>query len=271
MATITTTDQDGVRTLCFDRPAKLNGWTFEMMQSLSNNLRQAASDDSIQVVILTGSDPYYCAGVNLAGSLKLRHPKKLKSDIVAHNQELFEQFLKFPKPILAAVNGPAIGAAVTSATLCDAIIASEKATFSTPFARLGVAREGCSSVLFAELMGEENAERMLGSQGWVPTGQEALEAGLVQWCVSHEKLLQEAQKIASDWAESSRPRTLRGSRSLNELMSVNARESIEVADSFLDEPFLMGQFRFLWNKKKKGPALMFFALGVTNRLWRKLL
>ena len=93
MSVITSKDQDGVRTLCFNRPAKLNGWTFEMMRSMREHLANASSDEAVQVVVLTGADPYYCAGVNLAGSMKLSHPKKLKSDIVAHNQELFEQFL----------------------------------------------------------------------------------------------------------------------------------------------------------------------------------
>ena len=86
----------------------------------------------------------------------------------------------FEKPIVAAVNGPAIGAVVTSATLCDAIVASDKATFSTPFAKLGVPPEGCSSVQFERLMGPDNAARMLFEEGWRPTAAEALEAGLVQ-------------------------------------------------------------------------------------------
>ena len=89
-----------------------------------------------------------------------------------NNQALFNLFLDFPKPILIAVNGPALGASVTSATLCDGIIASDKATFSTPFAALGVTPEGCSSVQFARLMGEENAERMLGREGWRPGAEE---------------------------------------------------------------------------------------------------
>ena len=68
-------------------------------------------------------------------------PRTLFNDIVARNQALFDMFLDFPKPIIAAVNGPAIGASVTSATLCDAIVASEKATFNTPFAALAVPAE----------------------------------------------------------------------------------------------------------------------------------
>ena len=85
---------------------------------------------------------------------------------------LFDAIIEFPKPIVAAVNGPAIGASVTTATLMDDIVATEEATFSLPFAKLGVPPEGCSSVTFKELLGERNAERMLGLENWAPTARE---------------------------------------------------------------------------------------------------
>ena len=170
-----------------------------------------------------------------------------------------------------AVNGPAIGASVTSATLCDGIIASDRATFSTPFAKLGVAKEGCSSVLFEQILGAENAERMLGKEGWVPTGSEALEVGLAQWVAPHQNLLNEAQRVAEEWAESGATRTFRGSSSLEELKTVNAKESVDVANSFLSAPFLDAQSRFLWSRKKRVPALMFGLLRYTRPLWSRLL
>ena len=89
-----------------------------------------------------------------------------------------------------AANGPAVGGVVTSAALCDAVVASETATFSTPFAALGLAPEGCSSVHFERVMGgsRERAERMLGPEGWRPTAREAREAGLVTEVVPHDKV-----------------------------------------------------------------------------------
>ena len=70
------------------------------------------------------------------------HPQKLHDFIHDNNAAIFNAFIDFPKPVMVAANGPAIGACVTSATLCDAIIASEKATFTTPFARLGKGPSG---------------------------------------------------------------------------------------------------------------------------------
>jgi len=263
--------RDGVTTLTMNAPARLNGWTMEMMNALKETFRVAARDEDTSVLVLTGADPYYCAGVNLAATLRLGHPRKLHAMIVEHNQALFETFLDFPKPVLIAVNGPAIGASVTSATLCDGIIASEKATFSTPFTALGVPPEGCSSVHFARLMGQATAERMLGKEGWKPTAAEALRAGLIQWVAPHDKLMEEARRIAQEWVASSATRKFRGGSEREELKTVNARESQALADAFLSPPFIRAQFNFLRSKKKWGPAFMFLTLLITRPLWSRFL
>ena len=263
--------QDGVTTLTMNTPERLNGWTMEMMDALKEGFRVAAGDDETSVLVLTGADPYYCAGVNLSAVLRPRHPRKLHATIVELNRALFNAFLDFPKPVLVAVNGPAIGASVTSATLCDGIIASEKATFSTPFKALGVTPEGCSSVHFARIMGQANADRMLGKEGWRPTGEEALEAGLIQWVAPHEKLGGEAHRIAQEWIASGAKRGFRGGSERDELKAVNARESVALADAFLSAPFIKAQFQFLWSKKKWGPAGMFLAMLITRPLWSRLL
>jgi enoyl-CoA hydratase/carnithine racemase len=242
-----------------------------MMDALREGFSAAADDNGTRVLVLTGADPYYCAGVNLSATLRLGHPRKLRAMIVEHNQALFDMFLDFPKPILVAVNGPAIGASVTSATLCDGIIASDKATFSTPFAALGVPPEGCSSVHFERIMGQASAERMLGPEGWRPTAEEAHDAGLIQWVVAHDKLGEEAHRIAQDWVASGATRGFRGGSERDELKAVNASESVALADAFLGAPFIKAQFKFLWSKKKWGPAAMFLAMLITRPLWSRLL
>ena len=251
--------REGVTTLTMNTPARLNGWTQQMMDALKVCLSAAAHDDETRVLVLTGADPYYCAGVNLAGTLRLGHPRKLHALIVENNQALFNLFLDFPKPMLIAVNGPAIGASVTSATLCDGIIASDKATFSTPF------------VQFARLMGEENAERMLGREGWRPSAEEALDAGLIQWVVPHDQLADEAHRIAREWINTVAQRHFRGGSGRDELKAVNARESVDLADAFLSAPFIKAQFKFLSSKKKWGPAAMFLAMLVSRPVWSRLL
>lgn len=261
----------GVTTLTMNMPKRLNGWTASMMTALRGAMERAASDDATQAIILTGADPYYCAGVNLGAAFKPAHPKTLHAFIATENERLFNLFLDFPKPILVAVNGPALGASVTSAALCDGIIASSKATFSTPFAALAAVPEGCSSVMFPRLMGEETAQRMLGDEGWKPTGAEAKEAGLVNWVVPHESLMTEAMAIAKGWVEEGRGRIFRGGATLEELKAVNAKESIALASAFLHPRFLEGRFRFFWGKKKRKTAMMFLALRATHPIWGLML
>jgi len=268
---ILTQKREGVTTLTMNTPARLNGWTRQMMDALREGMSSAAADDETRVLVLTGADPYFCAGVNLAGTLSMGHPRKMHALIVENNEALFNLFLDFPKPMLIAVNGPAIGASVTSATLCDGIIASEKATFSTPFAALGVTPEGCSSVHFARLMGEKNAERMLGREGWRPSAEEALDAGLIQWVVPHDQLADEANRIAREWINEGAQRSFRGGSERDELKAVNATESVDLADAFLGAPFIKAQYKFLSSKKKWGPAAMFLAMLISRPVWSRFL
>lgn len=119
-----------------------------MMEALFAELQAAESDDGVAAAIITGTDPYYCAGVELSAVLKPMHPRKLHELIRKHNQQVrlgdgegrecassttqrtpclfacsqvFDAFLDFEKPLFAAVNGPAIGASVTSSTLTDQV------------------------------------------------------------------------------------------------------------------------------------------------------
>lgn len=260
-----------VRTLTMNNPRRLNGWTLAMRQALGEALDAAAKDDDVQAVVLTGTGRYYSAGADLSGSFRMHHPRALRELIVESNYELFDVFIRVPKPILIAVNGTALGAPVTTAVLCDAVIAAEQATFSTPFARLGVPAEGCSSVLFPRLFGPQTADRILGEEGWKPTAAEALEIGLIEAVVPAEQLMQEAQRQAEAWVAEGRKRTYPGGATRQELEKINARESQEVADAFLSKPFLMNQYRFLKSKKKTGPAITFLALALTRPLWGRLL
>lgn len=267
---ILTSTTNSVTTLTMNDPKKLNGWTGEMMTTLRQRFKQYAKEDGTKVLILTGKDPYYCAGVNLSATMKPMHPKKLHSLIVENNRALFDEFLDFPKPILIAANGPAIGACVTSATLCDGIIASEKATFNVPFATLGIPPEGCSSIHFERMMGADVARRLL-DEGWKPTGSEAAEVGMVTEVVPHNKLMERAQEVAEKWAKEGRKRTIPGGGDVAEYKAVNLEESIKLADAFLSVPFLNAQYKFLKTKGKTANATVFWLLKSTRPLWSKLL
>ena len=99
---------------------------------------------------------------------------------------MFDSFITFGKPIVAAVNGPAFGGGVTQATLCDSVVSSRHATYSLPFSQWRVSPEGCSSVHVARVVGIVEARRMLAG-GWIPDADEAKLIGLVAE-VSHASI-----------------------------------------------------------------------------------
>ena len=260
-----------VLTLRFNNPRRLNGWTLPMKKALEAALRDASTNDDVAAVVLTGTGEYYSAGVDLGGAMRPMHPRALHSAIERANYELFDAFIQFPKPIIAAVNGHAIGAPVTTATLCDRIIASEDASFRTPFARFGLPPEGCSSVLFPRLMGQQTAERLLGEEGWRPSASEALSIGLIDEVVAPHALVPTAQAQAKAWVVAGQSRTFKKGATQEELVAANRAESRGVADALLSSKFFMSQFRFMASKKKTGMALTFLGLWLTRPAWSKLL
>lgn len=265
---ILTRVNEGILTVTMNRPDKLNGWTMDMMNALKEVFDKANLDDDVKGIILTGAGSYYSAGVNLSGTLKLMAPRKLRELIAENNQALFEIFLGCSKPLLVAVNGPAIGASVTSATLANGIIAADNATFSTPFAVLGVTPEGCSSVHLPRLIGEGNAQRMLGTEGWKPDAQQALAIGLVQAVVPQSELMNKAEQVVQQWIEEGQSRQFLAGSELEELRAVNAGESGQLADAFLKAAFLKHQAQFLWRKKKFMPSVMFWLLWGLRPVWK---
>lgn len=261
----------GVALLTMANAKKYNAWTAAMLTALRAALAAAAGDASVKAIVLTGADPYYCAGVSLADTLRPMPPRALREFLRASNEALFETFLSFPKPTLCAINGPAIGASVTSAALCDAIFASERATFSTPFAALGIPPEGCSSVLFPRRLGPAASARML-TENWKPTAAEAAAVGLVHRVLPHAELLPAALDEAEAWARGGRVRALVADAALlAELRAVNAAESARLADAFLAPPFLRAQAAFAASKGRYAAAATFWALTASRPLWAALL
>jgi peroxisomal 3,2-trans-enoyl-CoA isomerase len=132
-----------------------------MYRTITKALNEAASDDKVRVAVLRGTGAYYSSGNDLAqftegGDLKARaaEAKEVLKNFVG-------AFIDFPKPLIGAINGPAFGIMVTTLPLCDLIIASEKATFVTPFGSTAQSPEGCSSHTFPAIMGTSRANQML--------------------------------------------------------------------------------------------------------------
>jgi len=131
--------------------------------------------------------------------------------------------------------------------------------------------EGCSSVHFPLIMGQETAERMLGKEGWTPTAKEAEEAGLIQEVVPHDRLLSRAQEIGEKWIKEGKKRSLKEDGKVEEYLAVNDRESKVLATEFLSYKFINAQYEFLKSKGKTSQARTFWWLKTLRPLWARLL
>lgn len=193
MSVIAVTEQ-GVLTLTLARPEKKNALSATMYQQLSAALTQASNDDSIRVVLLTGSDNCFCAGNDLVdflagGSLNHEHPTVQFLHILS----------QFDKPLIAAVAGLAIGIGTTALLHCDLVYATAEARFQLPFTALGLCPEAASSLLLPRLIGYQRAAQYL-LLGEAFDGEQALQMGLVNQLATADALLALAQQKARQLA-----------------------------------------------------------------------
>lgn len=173
------TSEDGITTIRLNRPAKKNALTTQMYHDIIAAL-QAASRDESAITVLTGSGDYYCSGNDLTNFTNLPADglEEMARSGAALLRDFVNCFIDFPKPLVAVVNGPAVGISVTVLGLFDVVYATDRATFHTPFSHLGLSPEGCSSYTFPKIMGSSKAAEML-LFGKKLTAQEACAQGLV--------------------------------------------------------------------------------------------
>ena len=159
---IVVTNKNGLLTLRLNRPKKYNAITSEMYLKISDTLESAAKDSEVKLALLTGTGSYYSAGNDLTAFVKhAAEPVEAAKRAVKILDRFIGSYIDFPKPIVAAVNGPAIGITVTTLALMDIVWAAESSTFSTPFSATAQSPEGCSSLLFPAIMGASLANEMV--------------------------------------------------------------------------------------------------------------
>ena len=127
---------NGVAILKFNLARKLNAWTPQLIENLKGLLNRAGKDEQVKAAVITGTGRYYSAGVDFGGSFSLKLPSAIIAESEKKNYTLFDAFISFPKPLICALNGPAIGAAATSSQLCDSVVALDNVTLHTPFVKL---------------------------------------------------------------------------------------------------------------------------------------
>jgi enoyl-CoA hydratase/carnithine racemase len=204
---ITSELSDGILTLTLNRPERLNAWTGQMGSELMEAFDGADADDDVRAVIVTGAGRGFCAGADLAaGGETFDYRKRGESDPVPRDSggELTLRIFRSTKPVIAAINGPAVGVGATMTLPMDVRMAAEDARIGFVFARRGIIPEACSSWFLPRVVGISRAMEWVAS-GRVFSAQEALEGRLVRSLHAPGELLAAARSLAAEIAENTAP------------------------------------------------------------------
>jgi enoyl-CoA hydratase/carnithine racemase len=199
---------EGVLQITLNRPERLNAWTPTMARELHEAFDQADADDDVRAVVVTGAGRGFCAGADLgAGGETFDYRARGAGDatVVRDNGGQFTlRVFDSKKPVIAAINGPAVGVGATMTLPMDVRLAAEDAKIGFVFARRGIVPEACSSWFLPRVVGISRAMEWVAT-GRVFSAREALEAGLVRSLHPKDELLGAARELAREIADNAAP------------------------------------------------------------------
>lgn len=248
-----------ILTITLNRPDRLNALTRELEEELFHAMRTADEDEEVRVVILTGAGKGFCAGadlealgwisdldwsqVNIEDLRQKIMPSRRLAQGSADFQRTYSYFPAVRKPIIAAINGVAVGLGFVLPLYCDLRIAADTARFGTAFAQRGLIAEHGVSWMLPRLVGMGNATDLLYSARLVQAD-EALRMGLVNRIVSAGDLMSEVRAYAEHLANNVSPRSLRiMKQQLYEDQFQTLAESIDRANDAMIPSFGCEDFR----------------------------
>jgi enoyl-CoA hydratase/carnithine racemase len=198
-----------VLTITLNRPERLNAWTAQMGEELRAAFDRADADDEVRAVVVTGAGRGFCAGADLASGGDTFDYRARTGEVAGavprdNGGQLTLRIFESTKPVIAAINGPAVGVGATMTLPMDVRLASESARIGFVFVRRGIVPEACSSWFLPRLVGISRAME------WVATGrvfeaQEALQGGLVRSVHPPGELLDAAHALAREIADNAAP------------------------------------------------------------------
>jgi len=220
-ANLVSTSENSVMTVTLNRPDKRNSFSPAMMEELIGALQEAESCDC-GVVILTGAGSAFCAGLDMEHleTFNARTPQENRRDS-ENMARVLRALYDFPKPIIAAVNGPAIGGGMALATICDFTLAAPEAKFGYTEVRVGFVPAIAASFLLRQV-GELRTRELLLS-GRILKAQEALQLGLVTQIVAQQDLMPTAHALAQTLLQNS-PQAM---QAVKRLLSKHAKRRLD--------------------------------------------
>ncbi len=212
---ITTEVADGILTITLNRPERLNAWTATMGRELIEAFDQADADDEVRAIIMTGAGRGYCAGADLASggetfdyrarAAEASLLSETGGEVPRDNGGQFTlRIFASTKPVIGAINGPAVGVGATMTLPMDVRLAADDARMGFVFARRGIVPEACSSWFLPRVVGISRAMEWV-STGRVFLAQEGLDAGLLRSLHSADELIPAARALAREIADNAAP------------------------------------------------------------------
>lgn len=259
---------DRIATVTLNRPDRLNAWTTTMESELRAVMAEAARDDDVRAVVLTGAGRGFCAGADMSmlqssadetpeqaaertrrgSEVRVVMPKRL--DVPNDFSRRYCYFPSVPKPVIAAVNGPAAGLGMVMSLYCDVRLASDAAFFTTAFAKRGLIAEHGIDYMLVHLVGHAAALDMLLTARRVGA-EEALRLGLVNQVFPAARFAEDARAFALDLANAVSPRSMRVMKEqVYRTLGLRLGDAVEIANeemlgSFASEDFKEGVAHFV--------------------------
>jgi peroxisomal 3,2-trans-enoyl-CoA isomerase len=242
-----------------------------MYVEVRDSLLKLSKDQNVKVGLITASGDFFSSGNDLSNFSQLMHPLKMAAEAKVLCETFVNAFILFEKPLIAAVNGPAIGIAATTLGLVDYVFVTKNAYFRTPFAELGQAPEGCSTLMFPRLMGEEISKKVLDN-GMTLTADEALNCGFVHSILPEDALQPAAMafchalaKLPADSVSLVRP--IIREQLVQTLVEVNRTECELCEKKWISRECFIALSAYLDSRNMKFAALVLRFANLTGSLW----
>jgi enoyl-CoA hydratase/carnithine racemase len=191
---------DRVATLTLNRPERKNALTLELVSALTDALRRASEDDEVRCVVLTGAGGAFCSGADLKAAMGRAEPLAGVEEALGGYHDLIRAVVGAPKPVIASVDGPAVGFGCDLALACDIRVLSARAYLQEKFVRIGLMPDGGGTLWLTRMIGIGRALELLLT-GDPIEAERALELGIANRVVPHGELEAQAGALAARLAK----------------------------------------------------------------------
>src|SRR3954453_742745 len=232
--------EDGVGRITLNRPTTLNAWSEQFGVDLPDVVTKDAQDDSIRALLITGAGRAFSSGADLkasgAGELDDDGLPNVRKRLVELYHPILLGIRELPKPVVAAVNGPAVGIGASLAFSCDLIVAASNAYFNLAFVNIGLMPDGGSTAFVPAAVGKARAFEMALLGERIPA-QQALDWGLINRVVEPESLPKESLELAKQLAKGPTKSYAGSKRALNQMLYGDLNSQLELEADIQHELF----------------------------------